>query len=86
MHPALREGPLFTKNIPIFHFFLPKTPPFHFLPTGLSRVFRRRISALDVSSFVGLVPRSQSVVSAVGGGIISVRHSCGDYAANASLQ
>ena len=41
MHPALRKGPLFTKNTPpIFHFFnkkntpistfLPKKPIFHF--------------------------------------------------------
>jgi len=35
MHSALRKGPLFYKNTPsIFHFFLQKTPPFHFLPTG----------------------------------------------------
>ena len=35
MHPALKKGPLFTNNAPIFHFFT-KHPPFHFLPTGLS--------------------------------------------------
>ena len=37
MHPALRKGPLFLQNTPPFSTFVyKKTPPFHFLPTGLS--------------------------------------------------
>jgi len=36
MHPALRKGPLFCKKHPPFSTFFYKTPPFHFLPTGLS--------------------------------------------------
>jgi len=27
MHPALRKGPLFLQDNPIFHFFLQKAPP-----------------------------------------------------------
>jgi len=34
MHPALRKGPLFYKTPP-FSTFLPKHPPFYFLPAGL---------------------------------------------------
>ena len=34
MHPALRKGPLFSKKTPPISTFY-KTPPFHFLPTGL---------------------------------------------------
>ena len=35
MHPALRQGPHFYKNIPHCPpFFTKKTPLFHFLPTG----------------------------------------------------
>ena len=34
MHPALRKRPLFTKKIPIFHFFS-QPAQFYFLSTGL---------------------------------------------------
>ena len=33
-HPALRKGPLFYKNTPIFHFFYKKNTPISFPAYG----------------------------------------------------
>ena len=60
MHPALRQGPLFTKNTPFFHFFTPpfftfftkKTtpPPFHFLPTSADVCTRGEMTSQNLWS------------------------------------
>ena len=71
MHPALRKGPLFykknTTHFPLFN----KTPPFHFLPTGVNELINWLIDWLSSSTITR--DRNEDSVSQLSRGTVSYR-------------